>query len=209
MASGAPMFHEGSRRLQDRFDSRALADRLEQVTAHDRFTDRDRAFIEASRQFFLATSDALGQPDCSYKGGAPGFVRVLDDRTLAWPDYDGNGMFRSLGNLLVNPRVGLLFVDLEQPRRLRVNGVAKLAADDPLLAESPGAQLIVRVTAERVFPNCPRYIHRWRLLEPSPYVPAAGTEPPVPDWKRDPLYRDALPERDRAADRGPAGPDRP
>lgn len=210
MPGGPPMYHEGSRRLQDRFDSRTLADRLEEVTVHDRFTDRDRALIESSRQFFLATADALGQPDCSYKGGAPGFVRVLDERTLAWPDYDGNGMFRSLGNLLVNPRVGLLFVDLEQPRRLRVNGVARVATDDPLLAAIPGAQLIVRVTAEHIFPNCPRYIHRWQLVEPSPYVPAAGREPPVPEWKRNPLYRDALPERDRgAADPGtgsdPAG----
>jgi predicted pyridoxine 5'-phosphate oxidase superfamily flavin-nucleotide-binding protein len=195
MSGDSPMYHAGSRRLQDRFDSRAIADRLEAATVHDRFTDRDRELIESSPQFFLATADAEGRPDCSYKGGAPGFVRVLDEQTLAWPDYDGNGMFRSLGNLLVNPRVGLLFVDFERPRRVRVNGVASVDDDDPLLAATPGAQLIVRVRAERIFPNCPRYIHRWQRLEESPYVPRAGAEPPTPDWKNDPRFRDALPRR--------------
>jgi hypothetical protein len=188
-----PMYHEGSRRLQDRFDSRRIADRLEEVTVHTTFSERDRELIERSPMFFLATADAGGRPDCSYRGGMPGFVRVVDDRTLAWPDYDGNGMFRSLGNLLVNPRVGLLFVDFERPRRVRVNGVAKVDEHDPLLAEFPGAQLIVRVSAERVFPNCPRYIHRWQLVEHSVYAPRAGHAPPTPDWKLDPAFRDALP----------------
>jgi len=191
--SDTPMYHDGSRRLQDRFDSRRIADRLEQVTVHTAFTGKDRELIERSPMFFLATADAEGRPDCSYKGGVPGFVRVIDERTLAWPDYDGNGMFRSLGNLLVNPRVGLLFVDFEHPRRVRVNGLASIDERDPLLAGCPGAQLIVRVTAERVFPNCPRYIHRWRLIEPSPYAPRPDHEPPVPDWKHDPAFRDALP----------------
>lgn len=192
-----PMYHEGSRRLQSQFDSRAIADRLESVTVHDRFTERDRELIESSTQFFLATADAEGRPDCSYKGGAAGFVRVIDDRTLAFPDYDGNGMFRSLGNLVVNPRVGLLFVDFEHPRRVRVNGVATVAADDPLIATTPGARLIVRVRAERIFPNCPRYIHRWQKLDESPYTPRAGVAPPVPDWKRDPRFVDALPAADK------------
>jgi uncharacterized protein len=192
--SDASMYHEGSRRIQDDFDSRRIADRLQEVTLRAVFTERDRAFIEGSPMFFLATADAEGRPDCSYKGGVPGFVRVLDERTLAWPDYDGNGMFRSLGNLLVNPNVGLLFVDFEQPRRLRVNGVASVRRDDPLLADCPGGQMIVRVTAERIFPNCPRYIHRWRMVEMSPFAPRAGHEPPVPDWKRDAAFRDALPK---------------
>lgn len=191
--SDRPMYHAGSRRLQDRFDSRRIADRLEQVTVHVAFTKKDRELIERSPMFFLATADADGRPDCSYKGGMPGFVRVVNDRTVAWPDYDGNGMFRSLGNLLVNPRVGLLFVDFERPRRVRVNGIASIAERDPLLAEFPGAQMIVRVEAERVFPNCPRYIHRWSLVEHSTYAPRAGHQPPTPDWKRDPSFRDALP----------------
>src|SRR5712691_4864769 len=110
---GEPLYHAGNRELQDRFDSRRIADRLEQVTFHDCFDEGDRDFIERSAMFFLATADADGQPDVSYKGGMPGFVRVLDERTLAFPDYDGNGMFKSLGNLLVNPKVGLLFLDFE------------------------------------------------------------------------------------------------
>jgi hypothetical protein len=122
-------------------------------------------------------------------------VRVLDARTLAWGDYDGNGQFRSLGNLLVNPGVALLFVNFEQPRRIRVNGRATVSAEDPLLASFTGAQLVVRVTADRIFPNCPRYIHRMTVVEPSPYAPAPGHEPPMPDWKQDPSFRDHLPRK--------------
>jgi predicted pyridoxine 5'-phosphate oxidase superfamily flavin-nucleotide-binding protein len=190
-----PLYHAGNRQLQERFDSQRIADRLEQVTLHDRFTDNDRAFVERSAMFFLATADAQGQPDVSYKGGLPGFVRVVDESTLAFPDYDGNGMFKSLGNILVNPRVGLLFIDFEHPGRMRVNGRASLAPDDPLLADFPGAQLVVRVHAERVFPNCPRYIHRMTLVEPSVYAPRPDYEPPEPDWKHMDKFRDALPRR--------------
>jgi hypothetical protein len=126
-------------------------------------------------------------------------VRVIDERTLAFPDYDGNGMFRSMGNLVMNPRVGLLFVDFQRPRRIRVNGIANLHRDDSLLASFPGAQLIVRVRAERIFSNCPRYIHRMQLVEPSVYAPRAGHRPPVPDWKREPDFRDHLPKKGTGA----------
>jgi uncharacterized protein len=190
-----PLYHAGNRELQDRFDSRRIADRLEQVTLHDQFTDGDRAFVERCAMLFLATADAQGQPDVSYKGGMPGFVRVLDDQTLAFPDYDGNGMFKSLGNILVNPKVGLLFVDFEQPHRMRVNGTASVAESDPLLPDFPGAQLIVRVHAERIFPNCPRYIHRMQLVERSVYAPRPGHAPPAPDWKQKEAFRDALPRK--------------
>ena len=124
-----PMYHEGSRQLQDRYETRRLADRLVEVVVHDAFTDDDRAFIESRPLFFLATADAEGRPDCSYKGGRPGFVRVVDPQTLAFPSYDGNGMFKSLGNVIVNPHVGLLFVDFESPKRLRVNGRAICAGE--------------------------------------------------------------------------------
>ncbi|MCB8932900.1 MAG: pyridoxamine 5'-phosphate oxidase family protein [Fimbriimonadaceae bacterium] len=186
-------YHDGSRQLQDRFDSRRIADRLEQVTAHTVFTDGDREFIARSSMFFFATANQEGWPECSYKGGMPGFVRVLDTRTLAFPDYDGNGMFRSLGNVAVNPRVGLLFLDFERPARLRINGLATLHEEDPLLSEFPGAQLIVRVRAERIFPNCPRYIHRLRLVEHSVYAPTHDRTPPEPEWKEMEEFRDALP----------------
>jgi uncharacterized protein len=188
------MYHDGSRELQDRFDSRRIADRLEQITVHDRFSDDDRAFIQRVPMFFFATADADGWPDCSYKGGQPGFVRVVDESTLAFPSYDGNGMFRSLGNVLVNPKVGMLFVDFERPNRMRINGIASLHDDDELLSSFEGAQLIVRVHAERIFPNCPRYIHKMQVVEHSVYSPRPGHVPPVPDWKQMDVFRDYLPE---------------
>lgn len=195
-----PMYHEGMRRLQDERETRRIADRLEQVTVRSAFTDEDRAFIERSAFFFVATADARGHPDCSYKGGLPGFVRVLDECTLAFPDYDGNGMYRTWGNVLVNPHVGLLFVDFERPRRLRVSGSAAVAADDPLRAEFPGSVFVVRVTATRIFPNCPRYLHRMSVVEQSAYAPRADYDPPVPAWKTFEVFRDFLPPRDRGGD---------
>ena len=144
------MYHDGMRQLQDLRETRRLADRLEQTIVHTAFTDEDRAFIERCPMFFVATADVSGRPDCSYKGGLPGFVRVLDERTLAFPDYDGNGMYRSWGNLLVNPHVGLLFLDFENPKRVRVNGAAQISADDPLRADYPGSVFIIRVTAETI-----------------------------------------------------------
>ncbi|UUX96340.1 pyridoxamine 5'-phosphate oxidase family protein [Aquabacterium sp. J223] len=199
----APLYHDGMRRLQDARETRALADRLQQVTCRRAFTEEDRAFIARCPMVFVASADALGQPDCSYKGGLPGFVRVLDDRTLAIPDYDGNGMYRSWGNVLVNPQVGLLFIDFQAPKRIRVNGTAQVREDDPLRDEFPGAVFIVRVTAGLIFPNCPRYLHRMDLVEHSVYAPRPAYEPPVPAWKTFDVFRDALPPRDR--DAPPAG----
>jgi predicted pyridoxine 5'-phosphate oxidase superfamily flavin-nucleotide-binding protein len=185
------------RRLQDLRDTRRIADRLAEVTLRRAFTDEDRAFIARCPMFFIATADAEGRPDCSYKGGLPGFVRVIDDTTLAFPDYDGNGMYRTWGNVLVNPRVGLLFVDFENPKRIRVNGAASVSADDPLLPAFEGAAFVVRVTAESIFPNCPRYIHRMQVTELSAYAPRPGHVPPVPAWKGFEVFRDYLPDRDR------------
>src|SRR3954452_1125428 len=177
-------YNRGARDLQDEFDTRRLADRLE-----ERFLETpvigpdDKAFIERLDMFFLATADEQGRPQCSYKGGDPGFVRVLDERTVAFPTYDGNGMYLSMGNVLVNPEVGMLFIDFvsERPARLRLNGVASIDRADPLLGSWPGAQFVVRVTATQVFPNCPRYTHRLALVERSRYVPRGEAPPPVPD----------------------------
>jgi predicted pyridoxine 5'-phosphate oxidase superfamily flavin-nucleotide-binding protein len=199
MMDDSGIYHDGNRRLQDKFDSRRIADRLEQVTLHDRFNGSDVAVIEGADMFFLATADADGWPDVSYKGGLPGFVQVTGEAELAFPCYDGNGMFKSMGNLLVNPRVGLLFVDFQKPNRMRVQGTASVSDDDPLMARSPGAQLIIRVKAERIFPNCPRYIHKMALVERSVYAPRPDYDPPVPDWKRMPVFRDALPRTGPAA----------
>lgn len=192
--TAGPMYHPGQRRLQDRFDSRRIADRLEEVTVHEEFTEEDRGFIEGSPFFFLGTADAEGRPEVSYKGGVPGFVRVTGPRELAFPCYDGNGMFRSFGNVLVNPQVQLLFLNFEDPDRMRVSGTARLDAQDPLMPETEGAQFICRVTAERIFPNCPRYIHRMKLLDVSPYAPREGHHPPVPGWKKAPVFAPHLPK---------------
>jgi predicted pyridoxine 5'-phosphate oxidase superfamily flavin-nucleotide-binding protein len=196
-------YHHGSRKLQDRFDTRRLADRLEARTVRDAINPEDRAFIERMDMFFLATADAAGQPQCSYKGGDPGFVRVLDEHTLAFPNYDGNGMYLSLGNVLVNPNIGMLLIDFTavRPSRMRIEGTATIAENDQLAWEYPGAQFVVRVKVQRVFPNCPRYIHRMQLVERSPYVPRAGAPPPpIPEWKRSDLAAGALPAGDPAAE---------
>ena len=190
------MYHQGNRDLQARFGTTALADRLVGKTHRDRFTDGDKELIESCSFFFLATADAQGRPDCSYKGGAPGFVRVLEPNLLVFPDYDGNGMFKSLGNVEVNAHIGMLFIAMgEKPKRLRVNGTAALSFHDPLLKEFAGAQLLVRVTPEHIFPNCLRYIHNMRITSPSIYVPEKGCAPVEPAWKSFDDLKDVVPPR--------------
>src|SRR2546421_6411143 len=196
------IYHEGSRDLQERFDTTRIADRIEEVLLSDVISDHDRAFIESRDMFFLATADDAGLPNCSYKGGEPGFVRVVDEHTVAFPNYDGNGMYLSMGNLAVNPHVGMLFIDFvsKRPSRLRLNGVASVDEHDPLVDAYPQAQFVVRVTATEVFPNCPRYIHRMALVERSRFVPERDRETPVPDWKRTDWACDVLPANDPARD---------
>jgi predicted pyridoxine 5'-phosphate oxidase superfamily flavin-nucleotide-binding protein len=194
---GDGFYHDGSRRLQDQFETRALADRLVERVVRDRLSDDDRAFVERASMFFLATADADGHPDCSYKGGDPGFVRVVAPDCVVFPSYDGNGMFRSVGNLVVNPYVGMLFIDFESPRRLRINGEARVHVEHEGLGTFPGADALVEVAVRAVFPNCPRYIHRLERREASPYVPRAGRETPRPAWKDMAAFRDVLPPRDR------------
>jgi predicted pyridoxine 5'-phosphate oxidase superfamily flavin-nucleotide-binding protein len=199
-------YHEGQRAFQDRFDTRRLADRLAESTS-DVISDRFKRFIERRDMFFIATADTEGWPEASYKGGAPGFVRVLDDHTLAYPVYDGNGMFLTAGNLAVNPKVGMLFIDWETGTRLRLSGHATMDPADPLIETYPGARFVVRVRAREVFANCRRYVHRQRLVAPSPFVPTADTEAPVPDWKLDPWFDGTLPADDPARD--PSHPSAP
>jgi predicted pyridoxine 5'-phosphate oxidase superfamily flavin-nucleotide-binding protein len=191
-------FNDGSRGYQDRFDTRRLADRIDERLVRDWIDDDDRAFVERCDMLFLATADAEGRPQCSYKGGEPGFVRVVDKHTIAFPNYDGNGMFLSAGNALVNPHVGLLFISFEERKRMRLNGIAEHVDDDPLLAEFPEAQFLWRVRATEVFPNCPRYIHRYALVERSRFVPKTDCRTPVPEWKRREWARDVLAADDPA-----------
>jgi len=199
-------YHAGHRRLQDEFESRRISDRLAGFN-RTAFTADDQAFIESAVYFFIATADPEGRPDCSFKGGPPGFVSVTARNELAFPDYDGNGMFKSLGNVLVQPHVGLLFIALHgRPQRLRINGTARVSRDDPLLAHTIGAQLIVRVTASAIFPNCPRYIPKLALIEPSVYVPRPGHDPVEPAWKGFPEFKDVVHPRQPTA-RGAADSD--
>ncbi|HRD78840.1 MAG TPA: pyridoxamine 5'-phosphate oxidase family protein [Hyphomicrobiaceae bacterium] len=191
-----PMYHDGNRELQAHFGSTQLADRLVERLWRERFKDDDKAFIESVGFFFLATADRDGRPDCSFKGGPPGFAKVLAPDLLAFPDYDGNGMFKSLGNIKANPRVGLLFIELgEKPKRLRVNGRATVHLDDPLRGQFVGAQAVVRVIPEHIFPNCPRYIPDLGHGTASEYLPAAGETPKEPAWKGFDAFKDVVPPR--------------
>jgi predicted pyridoxine 5'-phosphate oxidase superfamily flavin-nucleotide-binding protein len=196
------MFDEAQRALQQRYDTSRIADRIREKFLTEVIAPDDKAFIERSDMFFLATVDQQGHPNCSYKGGDPGFVKVVDERTVAFPNYDGNGMYLSMGNVLVNHHVGLLFINFQERKRLRLNGVASIDEDDPLMVDYPEAQFVVRVRAEQVFPNCPRYIHHYELVQRSSFVPKSACETPVPAWKTREWSRDALPENDPA--RNPA-----
>jgi predicted pyridoxine 5'-phosphate oxidase superfamily flavin-nucleotide-binding protein len=192
------LFGKSQRRLQREFDTERLADRIEERLFREFINADDRAFIEARNMFFLATADAAGRPNCSYKGGAPGFVRVLDPLTLVFPNYDGNGMYISMGNTLDNSHVGLLFIDFENQKRLRLNGTASIEAASMVLPKYAEAQFIVKVAVRQVFPNCPRYIHKMQLVEPSKFVPRPEIKTPVPGWKRMDWACDVLPEGDPA-----------
>jgi hypothetical protein len=194
------IYTSAQRTLQDQFDTRRLADRLENAVVHDRISPNDKDFIERMDMFFLATVDAEGHANCSYKGGEPGFVKVIDEHTIAFPNFDGNGMYLSMGNVLETSQVGLLFIDFENQWRMRLNGEATIDASDPLLANYPEAQFIVRVRAREVFPNCPRYIHKMQLVARSRFVPKEACETPVPAWKAGDWVADVLPEHDRARD---------
>ena len=191
-------YRDSHRALQDAFDTRRLADRLASVAGDDVSGFRD--FIEARDMFFIATADADGQPQSSYKGGDPGFVRVVDDHTIAFPVYDGNGMFLTIGNVTENHLVGLLFIDFAYGSRLRVNGEATVDPADPLVDSFPGAKLVVRLRARAVFPNCRRYVHTHGPTQRSVFVPVDGEQPPVPDWKLDEWFEGTLSAGDPALD---------
>jgi len=190
------LYDEAHRSFQDQHDSRRLADRLESM-AHSEFEPTDREFIERSVMFFLATVDARGRPTVSYKGGAPGFVRVVAPSELVFPVYDGNGMFLSLGNIAGQAHIGMLFIDFHSPRRLRVQGAARILPALDASAHFPGAQHLVRVTAEQIFVNCGRYIHKVDTQTLSPHVPDAAGHQPFPAWKRLDVIADSLCESDQ------------
>ena len=190
-------FYTGAQKgLQAHFQAEKLAEAMTKGVVHSEILERERAFIEARDMFFLASVDSKGRPTCSYKGGDPGFVRVLDPQTLVFPIYDGNGMFLSAGNIQECAKVGLLFIDFETPHRLRVQGSAAIQLNDELLSTFHGADLVVRVQVESVFVNCPRYVHKRKRVEPSRYVPRANEPTPYPQWKRIDAFQSALAPRD-------------
>lgn len=182
MADG--FYDDHHRELQDRFESRVLADSLEAMIIRPELDDAAADFIAAREFFFLSTVTADGQPTVSHKGGAAGFVKVLDPQTLAFPSYNGNGMFFSMGNIAATAKIGMLFIDFETPHRVRVHADATVDAADPLLADFPGAELVVRAAIADTFVNCPRYIVRHERVEPSRYVPDANGDAPSPGWKK-------------------------
>lgn len=187
------------RELQDHFASRAMADRIELIAAKTEIDDLARGFIESRDMFFLSTVDHQGRPTVSYKGGAPGFVRVIDPQTIAFPSYDGNGMYFSMGNIAAHAEIGCLFIDFEKPFRLRLQGRAELVKDGPLRAHFKEAELAVKVTVSDVWMNCPRYVHRYKKETASRYVPRAETETPLCEWKRIDGLQDILRPHELAA----------
>lgn len=190
------LYGKEHRNFQSAFETEKLADRLEEIIVKDVFEEGEKAFLEAQNMFFLSTISHDGSPTVSYKGGAPGFVQILDEKTLAFPSYDGNGMFYSMGNIVAEPKVGLLFINFETPHRMRVHGTASVSKDDPLLETYKEAELIVRVKLTRLWINCPRYIHKMTPLEQSHYVPKEGTDTPLAGWKRVDLVQDVLAPKD-------------
>ena len=190
-------YSDTHRNLHDEFDSRRLADTIEERMVSSELGEREIRFITTADMFFLSTLDKRGFPTVSYKGGEPGFVKVLDPGTIAFPIYDGNGMFYSTGNIGSSAKVGLLFIDFVTPRRLRVHGTAQIGSDDPLISEYKEAQLIVRVEIEDAFLNCARYIHKFSREELSDYAPREGHDTAIPMWKHMDFAEPLLSTKDR------------
>lgn len=193
------LYGEQHRALQDAFGTRRMADRIEEIAMKTEIGDLERAFIESRDFFFLASSDERGRPTVSYKGGAPGFLKVLDANTIAFPSYDGNGMYLSMGNIAGNAEAGLLLIDFERPFRIRIQGRATVSADDPLRGAFKEAELIVRVAVSELWMNCPRYIHRHSRASPARHVPEEGHDTPLCEWKRIDAIQDVLRPHEAAA----------
>jgi predicted pyridoxine 5'-phosphate oxidase superfamily flavin-nucleotide-binding protein len=193
------LYSDQHRALQDRFDARRLANLMENGILHAEFAPDEKAFIESRDMFFLSTVDADGRPTVSYKGGAAGFVKITGPSSLVFPCYDGNGMFNSMGNIMVSPQVGLLFIDFETPHRLRVEGAAEINFEPELLQDYPEAQFMISVAVEAIWINCPRYIHKYQMLGTSKYVPQCDKETPAPAWKRIDIVQEALPAKDQGS----------
>lgn len=185
------------RDLQSQHETQDLADRLEAMIVSQKVDAHHQAFIESRDFFFLTTIDQRGYPTCSHKGGQPGLITVVNPSELAFPSYDGNGMYLSMGNINGNEKIGMLMMDFQIPHRLRIHGNARIEENDSLLKKYPGAELMVRVDIQEIFINCPRYIHRMEPKEPSKYAPSDLGKAPAPQWKRIDALQDVLPPKDQ------------
>ena len=195
------LYGKDHRAIQDEFDSRKLADRVDEIVVRPEIDDAGKAFIESRDMFFLSSVDHKGRPTVSYKGGTPGFVKVLDSTTIVFPSYDGNGMYLSMGNISGNPEIGCLFIDFERPFRTRVQGRAEIVRDGPLMGLFKEAEMVVKVKVSETWMNCPRYIHRYQKLQASKYAPGVEAETPFCEWKRIDLMQDVVrpAEREKVA----------
>lgn len=180
-----------SQLLQTKKDSKRLASQLQKTRLHTELSEADILVIRKAEFFFLATADEQGYPDCSIKGGNAGFVRIDNDKQLSILDYDGNGMFRSLGNIMANPNVGLLFLAFEGDiKKLRINCTAKIVTDDD---QGASGEFRILFGVREIFPNCPRYLPEMRIEKSSVYNPSPGYDPPDPHWKSKDDLKDYLP----------------
>ncbi|MFT5212158.1 MAG: hypothetical protein ACI9CE_003900 [Flavobacterium sp.] len=200
------IYSEKHRELQASFDSQALAERLESIIVKTEIGAVEQAFIESREFLFLSTITPDGGPTVSFKGGAPGFVQVLNEKQIAFPNYNGNGMFFSTGNLSMNPSIGILFMDFEHPHRIRFHGNAQLSSDKEILARFPEAELVVIVALDKLWVNCPRYIPKMQKVKSSVNVPKEGEQTPLAEWKRLEAFHDVLPDKDRQRIKDEGGP---
>lgn len=191
------LYGNSHRDLQEQFDSKRLADRLEKMIVKDKFDEDAIKFIQSRDMFFLSTIDHKNRPTVSYKGGDPGFVKIVNNSTLVFPSYDGNGMFMSMGNIKHNNKIGMLFISFEKPHRLRVHGEATISNNDPFMKSYKEADLIVRVKLESYWQNCPRYIHKYKKVDESKYVPRSKSKTPLAGWKKTDEVQDVLPKKDK------------
>ncbi len=191
------MYSKEQKKLQSDFGTQQLAEKLVNMIVKSTLDERERAFIESREMFFLSTVDKEGRPTVSFKGGAAGFLKAIDEKTIVFPSYDGNGMFLSMGNISATSQVGLLLIDFETPHRMRIQGKASVNQSDPLLGVFPGANLIVRVEIEKTWINCPRYIPTYKRIATSKYIPSVDGSAPLAAWKKIEDLKGVLPPADR------------
>lgn len=191
------LYGKQHRALQQDFDTVKLADAVNTNIVSNEIGEEHRGFIESRDMFFLTTIDHRGYPTCSYKGGNPGFIKIIDSKTLAFPSFDGNGMFLSMGNITINNQVGMLLIDFETPNRFRIHGNASIRRDEESLKMFLGAEMVVFVNIVEIFVNCARYIHRYKRIASAKHVPRENESVALPHWKRIDGLQESLPARDK------------